>query len=111
MIHLLHEPATAEQVEEMLQELETYIKLAVDIRRGVAAGGGRLHADCEADLLDDGSLQVDVWGADWVPKNRRVRFEALINLRPGQNNPSVEILDSSVRTEVERTVRRLFGAS
>jgi hypothetical protein len=108
MIHLLHGPATPEQVEEMLEELETYIKLAVDIRRRAAAGGGRLHADCETILLDDGSRQADIWGADWVPRHGRVRFEALINLRPTQGNPSVEILDAAIRDEVESVVRELF---
>jgi len=29
----------------MLQTLGTYVKLAVDIRRGILAGGGTLHAD------------------------------------------------------------------
>jgi hypothetical protein len=42
-------------MEEMLQVLGTYIKLAVDLERGILAGGGVLHADCEAVLLEDGS--------------------------------------------------------
>jgi hypothetical protein len=46
----------------MLQALGTYIKLAVDIRRGILAGGGVMHADCEVALLEDGSQQEDVWG-------------------------------------------------
>ena len=34
---------------------------------GTRAGGfgGEMHADCEAVLLEDGSRQEDVWGADW----------------------------------------------
>ena len=57
MIHLLRNRATREQLEEMLEALEMYVKLAVDIQRGIVAGGGALHADCEAVLLADGSLQ------------------------------------------------------
>ena len=67
MIHLIRERATAGQMSEMLEQLENYVKLAVDVRRGVMAGGGALHADCEAVLLEDGSAQEDVWGADWIP--------------------------------------------
>ena len=67
MIHLLRKKATAAEVAEMLQMLGTYIKLAVDIEQEVAAGGGALHADCEAVLLEAGSRQLDIWGADWVP--------------------------------------------
>ena len=40
---------------EMLQSLGSYVKLAVDVRREVLAGGGELHADCEQVLLEDGS--------------------------------------------------------
>ena len=48
MIHLLHSRATKKQIDEMLETLGVYIKLAVDIRQGILAGGGALHADCEA---------------------------------------------------------------
>ena len=62
MIHLLRTRATTQQLEEMLEILEDYIKLAVDVQRGIAAGGGELHADCESVLLVDGSQQEDIWG-------------------------------------------------
>jgi hypothetical protein len=108
MVHLLRSRATEEQLAEMLETLETYVKLAVDVGRALAAGGGALHADCEALLLEDGSRQEDVWGADWVPSSQEVRFEALINIRP-QQNPSMTILDPSIRERVEEIVRRLLG--
>jgi len=111
MIHLLRSPASREQLAEMLEALDAYVKLAVDIRRGIAAGGGVLHADCEAVLLEDGSQQEDVWGADWIPTTRQVRFEALINIRPRQNNPAMEILNPSVRERVEEIVARLMGGA
>lgn len=65
MIHVIRSPATSAQMQEMLAALGIYIKLAVDIQRGILAGGGELHADCERVLLEDGSQQQDVWGADW----------------------------------------------
>jgi len=55
MIYLIRDHATKEQIDEMLQTLDTYIKLAVDIERGILAGGGEFHADCESVLLEDGS--------------------------------------------------------
>lgn len=82
MIHLIEDRATNEQVKEMLKTLGTYIKLAVDVRHRVIVGGGAMHADCEATLLDDGSLQADIWGADWFSESHKVRFESLINIRP-----------------------------
>ena len=81
MIFILTERATPEQVAEMLKPFGTYIKLAVDVERELVAAGGDLHYDCEQALLDDGSRQADVWGADWDPVGE-VRFESLINIRP-----------------------------
>lgn len=89
--------------------LATYIKLAVDVRQGILAGGGAMHADCEAVLLETGSRQEDVWGADWNPNSQEVTFESLINLRPRQNNRSLEIVDPVVREQVAHVVRTLMG--
>jgi hypothetical protein len=107
-IHLLHTLATTQQVAEMLEELGVYIKLAVDVRRGVVAGGGELHADCEKVLEEDGSQPADIWGADWYPALQAVKFEALINLWPRRNNPSMEILNPAIRAQVEAIVRQVL---
>jgi hypothetical protein len=109
LIHLIRSKATAGQLAEMLEMLGDYIKLAVDIDRQVLAGGGALHADCEAVLLEAGSRQESIWGADWVPSSRSVYFEALINLRPRQQNMSMTIQDPEVRKRVEQIARALLG--
>lgn len=46
--------------------------------------------------------------ADWYPETRTVTFGALINIRPRQNNRSMEIQDPGVRMRVERVIRTLF---
>jgi hypothetical protein len=60
-ITIVRSRATVQQMTAMLEALEGYIKLAVDVERGILAGGGAMHADCESALLDDGSVQEDVW--------------------------------------------------
>lgn len=40
MIHIVRSRATPEQMEQMLETLGIYIKLAVDLERGILAGGG-----------------------------------------------------------------------
>ncbi len=109
MIYIIRDKVTSEQVKEMLEMLKAYIKLAVDIERGILAGGGAMHADCESILLDDGSRQEFIWGADWDPSAQLVTFESLINIRPRQNNPSMEILDPQVREKVTAITLRLLG--
>ncbi|MHC5747382.1 MAG: DUF5674 family protein [Nostoc sp.] len=44
MVLIIRERATLEQVELMLQTLRVYIKVAVDIERGILAGGGEKQA-------------------------------------------------------------------
>lgn len=108
MILFLDSPATEEQLERMLEALDIYVKLAVDVELEVVAGGGALHSDCEAILLDHGSEQSHVWGADWIPHNKKVTFESLINIRPNQNNLSLEIQDRELRDRIESVVRKIF---
>lgn len=106
MIHIIRERATEEQIREMLETLQTYIKLAVDVRRKIIAGGGGMHADCEAALLEDGSQQLDVWGAGWLPESQEVQFESLINIRPKQHNRSMRIEHKELRATIEQIIRQ-----
>jgi len=48
-IHIIRNPATEKEIQEMLEELETYIKLAVDVERNILAGGhlGRGLVPCD----------------------------------------------------------------
>jgi len=107
MIVIAGNAVTASQASEMLQALGSYVKLAVDVERELVAGGGELHADCEQALIEDGSRQDDIWGADWDPAGE-VRFESLINIRPRQGNRSLVIQSPELRQRVERIVRRVF---
>lgn len=109
MIHLLDRPATPQQVHEMLEVYPFMIKLVVDIRRQILAGGGEMHADCEAMLLEHGSEQEDLWGANWYPAEQRLEFEALINIRPRQGNRSIVIQSQEIRNQVAAVVRDLLG--
>lgn len=109
MIYLIQQRPTPEQIEQMLEPLGSYIKLAVDVEQEIIAGGGEMHADCESILLQNGSQQANIWGADWYPQTQEVGFESLINIRPRQNNRSMEIQDPAIRERVAQIVRQLLG--
>lgn len=85
-LHLLRQTPTRDQLQEMLEAQGSYIKLAVDVPQAVVVGGGEYHADCEEVLIERGSQQEDIWGADWYPESRTVTFGALVNIRPRQGN-------------------------
>lgn len=103
-IHLIEDKASSQQIEEMLSTLKTYIKLAVDVEQRILAGGGELHADCEAILLAHGSKQENIWGANWIPSKKKVGYEAMLNISTQRKNPSMEIQDPKIRRLVEAVV-------
>ncbi|OGC02268.1 hypothetical protein A2V82_16615 [candidate division KSB1 bacterium RBG_16_48_16] len=108
MIHIIRNKATQEQIDQMLEELDPIIKLAVDIGRGILAGGGQMYADCEAVLRETGSHQEDIWGANWIPVTQIIEFEALINIRPKQQNMTMAIQDAVIKSKVENISRKLL---
>jgi len=107
-VRIIRQHATGQELADMLEALESYVKLAVDVDRGILVGGGEYHADCEEALLEDGSRQESVWGADWYPDSRTVAFGALINIRPRQGNMGMEVQDPRLRERIEAVVRRLL---
>jgi len=108
LIQIIQTKASPTQLTEMLEELDPIIKLAVDVRRKILAGGGLMHADCEAILIEDGSHQDDIWGANWIPTTQTVEVEALINIRPRRQNYSMTIQDPVVKQQVENISRELL---
>ncbi|HEX9731503.1 MAG TPA: DUF5674 family protein [Thermoanaerobaculia bacterium] len=61
------------------------VKYVVDVRRRVLGVGGGLHADAEQLLLESGSRQADLWGANYYPGRGPegcIEYTALINIRP-----------------------------
>jgi hypothetical protein len=86
------------------------VKLVVDVEREVIAVGGELHADAETLLLEQGSAQKNLWGANFYPWNapdQRISYIALINIRPHQDNPSLEILDEVAKQKVKSIIETL----
>ena len=111
MVEVLSGPVRSEDVRQLLSACKTVIKLAVDVDRRLVAGGGAFHADGVAALLEAGSQQESIWGADWISSTREVRCESLINVRPGQGNAARALQDASLRTRIEAVVRTYLDPS
>jgi len=83
-----------------------------DVERGVIAIGGELHADAEQRLLEAGSRQGDLWGANYYPGRGRhgcVEFTAPINISPARGNRGMEIGDPVLRERVRNLTNALVG--
>lgn len=99
-------------VELVTRFFEDMVKFVVDVEREVAAVGGELHADAEAALLQDGSRQEDLWGANYYPgmgAEECIEYTSLINIRPSQGNRSMILEDEALRSRVREIAFRLIG--
>jgi hypothetical protein len=109
LVLIIREPATPEQIEDMLKTWDVFIKIAIDIEREILAGGAVRHYQCEQELLKDGSKQRDIWGADWSPYTQEMVFESIINIRPSENNRSMIIQSPQIRERVSQITKQLLG--
>jgi hypothetical protein len=86
------------------------VKAVVDVERRIMAIGGELHSDEEAMLLDDGSIQSDLWGINLYPAEQGegfIEFDSMINVRPARGNPSRSVLDHAEQARIRAAVASL----
>ena len=88
--------------------LEDFVKVVVDIERRIASAGCDLHIDCADELIADGSEGRNLWGANVYPPEKNIDFVSLINIRPADDNRSMEIQLPEVRANVEAIIRELL---
>jgi hypothetical protein len=107
MLLIVRAKIDPEARKKIAEDLKGYIKVVVDIRRKILAAGGEKHVDGEQLLLEDGSLQEDLWGAGLDLETGEMDFDSLINLRPTQNR-SREILDEEIRKKAASLIETLL---
>lgn len=86
------------------------IKAAVDVGREIIAVDSPMHYDCEQLLLENGSIQDDVWGINLYlledSIDDMVEFDSMINIRPSQNNRSRDVEDVKIREKIKDVVAK-----
>jgi len=108
MLTVIRNKATHDEIRRMAEDFDGYIKLVVDVRKGILAGGGKRHVEGEQKLLSEGSHQSDLWGGGVDLDTREIDYNSIINLRPAQGNPSREILSADVRKKFEMIVKKIL---
>jgi len=100
----------AELNEMAIRKFGNLVKAVVDVKNQIMAVDADLHADEEAVLLENGSLQKDLWGINIYPEltgSDFVEFDSLINLRPSQGNRSRGVDDAEIKKKILEIVNRL----
>ena len=112
-IQIIRNKISKEEIAQLAKEsFGEMVKAVVDIKKGILAVGGEMHADAELELLDDGSKQGDLWGINLYPnqeKNQWVEFSSLINIRPSIGNRSMNVEDRSIQEKITNIVNKLVG--
>lgn len=87
------------------------VKAVVDIKKELMAVDADLHADQEAHLLENGSLQKNLWGINIYPDisgDNMIEFDSMINLRPSQENRSRGVDNHETRLKIVTIVNKLI---
>lgn len=108
MILIIEKPATEQQRKQMAEDFSGYIKVVVDIEKGILAGGGKKHVDAEQVLLEYGSRQKNLWGGGLDLESKEIDYNSMINIRPGQKNFSREVMSEDLRKAFDRVINKLL---
>lgn len=111
-IVIIGEPISTQRVAEMAAaRFGDMVKAVVDTKLRRLALGGGLHSDEETALLEQGSIQADVWGINIYPDQQRsewIEFDSLINVRPRLGNRSRGVEDAGTRELICEIVASLI---
>lgn len=110
-ITIVRDGITRAKLNEMAKrQFGDMVKAVVDVDQGIMAVGGELHSDEEAVLLDQGSVQKDLWGINLYPERpllEWIEFDSMINVRPSQGNRSRSVERVDLRQAITGIVNRL----
>lgn len=111
-IKIIQKPITKKTLIEIAREgFVDLVKAVVDIEKGIMALGGELHADEEALLLEQGSLQENLWGINLYPEKSAeefIEFDSVINIRPAHSNRSRGVENSQIREQIKGIIKKLI---
>ena len=108
MIITNEKPFTKEEIKKLRELFDVYIKTVIDIEKGICSAGCDRHFESEKILLEQGSLQSNLWGGGVDLETKVIDGNAFINIRPNDDNTSNEIQDPKRRQKFNDLMRFFF---
>ncbi|MDO8341435.1 MAG: DUF5674 family protein [Candidatus Woesebacteria bacterium] len=105
---ILTTKATKDELLEISEHFQGYVKVVVDIEKEILCAGADRHVDEEQELLKNGSIQVNLWGGGLDLETGEIDYNSMINLRPNQENPSRDILLKEIRGKFDMIVNKIL---
>jgi len=107
-IRIIRDKISKAELTELAKEF--YIKMVkgvADIEREIIALGGEWHMDANQVLIEDGSSQCDLWGFNVYLADKKIEYISLINIRPNQNNRTLEVEDADIKEKMCNIINKL----
>lgn len=101
-------PFTTQQINQLREQFDTYIKTVIDVERKICSAGMDRHYQGEEILLLQGSKQTNIWGGGIDLNSLIVDYNSFINIRPNDNNPSNDILSLEIRNKYQNLTKYFF---
>jgi hypothetical protein len=106
------EKITIQELKEIASKMfGNLVKTVVDINTEKVVVDADLHSDEEQYLLNQGSKQSDLWGINIypdLPKENRIEFDSMINIRPRDNNNSRSVEDITIQKRIAQILDSLI---
>lgn len=101
-------PFSLDQIKQLAEQFEVYIKTVIDIDKKVCSAGMDRHFEGEQVLLQQGSEQRNLWGGGIDLETKEIDFNSFINIRPRDNNAKNEIQSEEIKKKYKELTEYFF---
>jgi len=109
MIITKSEPFTLEEIDQLKEEFEVYVKTVIDIENRVCSAGMNRHFEGEQILLEQGAKQYALWGGGIDLETKEIDYNSFINIRPRDNNTKNEIQSEEIKKRYKELSEYFFN--
>jgi hypothetical protein len=108
MILTQNVPFTSQQIDQLKEQFEVYIKTVIDIEKRICSAGMDRHFEGETLLLEQGSLQRNIWGGGIDLETKEIDHNSFVNIRPQDNNTKNEIQSEEIKKKYKELTEYFF---
>jgi hypothetical protein len=108
MIITKSSPFSPDEITQLQEEFDTYIKTVIDLENEICSAGMNRHFEGEQILLSKDSKQANIWGGGIDLETKEIDYNSFINIRPRDNNTKNEIQDPAIREKYLRLTQLFF---
>lgn len=105
---IIKQKISQEGIDNLFRDFGKMVKFVTDIEKGILSAGCDFHIECAEELTEkEGSHQKNLWGAN-LYNDGKIDFVSLINIKPLENNKSMEIKDEVIKKKVKNITKKLL---